>query len=198
MDEPPVTGAALAVRRLGLFDAVVIGLGSMIGAGIFTALGPAARAAGSGLLLGVAVAALVAYCNVTSSARRARTGPRAGAARGVLGPPRHMEVRGGKTASCAAMALTVASYARPTRAHTVALTAVDHTGVHKSAWLTRVIVTMAQTVASYAPPTRAHAVAVVALTVGRPHRGAQVRLAHSRHRRRGGDGRGRRTDLRRG
>jgi APA family basic amino acid/polyamine antiporter len=36
-------------RRLGSFDAVVIGLGSMIGAGIFAALAPAARAAGSGL-----------------------------------------------------------------------------------------------------------------------------------------------------
>lgn len=45
-------------RSLGLFDAVTIGLGSMIGAGIFAALGPAARAAGSGLLLGLAVAAV--------------------------------------------------------------------------------------------------------------------------------------------
>ena len=33
-------------RRLGLFDAVVIGLGSMIGAGVFAAFAPAARAAG--------------------------------------------------------------------------------------------------------------------------------------------------------
>ncbi|GGK23448.1 hypothetical protein GCM10011583_64220 [Streptomyces camponoticapitis] len=31
-------------RRLGMPDAVVIGLGSMIGAGIFAALAPAARA----------------------------------------------------------------------------------------------------------------------------------------------------------
>src|SRR5215467_12801397 len=55
-------------RSLGVFDAVVIGLGSMIGAGIFAALGPAARAAGSGLLLALVVAAFVAYCNATSSA----------------------------------------------------------------------------------------------------------------------------------
>lgn len=47
-------------RRLGVSDAVVIGLGSMIGAGIFAALAPAARAAGSGLLLGLALAAVVA------------------------------------------------------------------------------------------------------------------------------------------
>ncbi|HEY4728114.1 MAG TPA: hypothetical protein VIJ32_07905, partial [Actinomycetes bacterium] len=33
-------------RRLGLADAVVIGLGSMLGAGVFAAVGPAAGAAG--------------------------------------------------------------------------------------------------------------------------------------------------------
>lgn len=35
-------------RSFGVFDAVVIGLGAMVGAGIFVALGPAADAAGSG------------------------------------------------------------------------------------------------------------------------------------------------------
>ena len=65
-------------RRLGVFDAVVIGLGSMIGAGIFAALGPAAAAAGSGLLVGLAVAAVVAYCNATSSARLAARYPQSG------------------------------------------------------------------------------------------------------------------------
>lgn len=39
-------------RRLGVGDATVIGLGSMIGAGVFSAFGPAARAAGAGLLGG--------------------------------------------------------------------------------------------------------------------------------------------------
>jgi hypothetical protein len=34
-------------RRLGTGDAVVIGSGSMIGAGVFAAFGPAARAAGT-------------------------------------------------------------------------------------------------------------------------------------------------------
>lgn len=66
-------------RRLGLLDAVVIGLGSMIGAGIFAALAPAAYAAGSGLLLGLAVAAVVAYCNAISSARLAARYPASGA-----------------------------------------------------------------------------------------------------------------------
>ncbi len=65
-------------RRLGTFDAVTIGLGSMVGAGIFVALAPAAAAAGSGLLIGLAVAAVVAYCNATSSARLAALYPQSG------------------------------------------------------------------------------------------------------------------------
>src|SRR5829696_3483738 len=71
-------GAGHLRRELGLFDAVVIGLGSMIGAGIFAALAPAAAAAGSGLLLGLALAAVVAYCNATSSAQLAALYPESG------------------------------------------------------------------------------------------------------------------------
>ena len=71
-------GEAQLQRRLGVIDAVVIGLGAMIGAGIFVALAPAAAAAGSGLLAGLAVAAVVAYCNATSSARLAIRIPESG------------------------------------------------------------------------------------------------------------------------
>src|SRR3712207_5411985 len=52
----------------------------------------------------------------------------------------------GKTASCAAMALTVGLYAWPSQAHAVAvavvaaLTAVNYVGVHTSAVLTRAVV----------------------------------------------------------
>ncbi|MFD4031187.1 APC family permease [Streptomyces sp. NPDC058637] len=141
-------------RRLGVSDAVVIGLGSMIGAGIFAALAPAARAAGSGLLLGLTLAAVVAYCNATSSARLAARYPASGGTY-VYGRERLGDFWGylagwafvvGKTASCAAMALTVGSYVWPGQAHAVAvaavvaLTAVNYTGVRKSAWLTRAIV----------------------------------------------------------
>ncbi|MEU8890079.1 APC family permease [Streptomyces sp. NPDC048442] len=141
-------------RRLGVSDAVVIGLGSMIGAGIFVALAPAARAAGSGLLTGLALAAVVAYCNATSSARLAALYPASGGTY-VYGRERLGEFWGylagwsfvvGKTASCAAMALTVGSYVWPGQAHAVAvaavvaLTAVNYTGVQKSALLTRVVV----------------------------------------------------------
>ncbi|MET0475171.1 MAG: APC family permease [Mycobacterium sp.] len=141
-------------RRLGLGDAVVIGLGAMVGAGIFAALAPAAAAAGSGLLLGLGVAAIVAYCNATSSARLAARHPRSGGTY-VYGRERLGEFWGylagwsfvvGKTASCAAMASTVGAYVWPSHAHAMAVasvvvvTAVNYLGVQKSALLTRVIV----------------------------------------------------------
>ena len=74
-DQPERPGL---VRRLGTFDAVVIGLGSMIGAGVFAAIGPAAAAAGSGLLIGLALAGAVAYANATSSAQLAALYPESG------------------------------------------------------------------------------------------------------------------------
>ncbi|MET0995266.1 MAG: APC family permease, partial [Mycobacterium sp.] len=141
-------------RRLGTKDAVTVGLGSMLGAGIFVALAPAAAAAGSGLLIGLAVAAVVAYCNATSTARLAAMYPQSGGTY-VYGRERLGAFWGytagwsfvvGKTASCAAMALTVGIYAWPAYAHAVAvaavvgLTAVNYAGIQKSALLTRVIV----------------------------------------------------------
>ena len=143
-------------RRLGLGDALVIGLGSMIGAGVFVAAGPAARAAGSGLLLGLAVAAAVAYCNATSSAQLAAAYPQAGGTylygREVLGPWWGF-VAGwgfvvGKIASAAAMAMTFAAYAAPgaerpvAAAVVVVLTLVNCSGVTRTALLTRIIVTL--------------------------------------------------------
>jgi APA family basic amino acid/polyamine antiporter len=143
-------------RRLGTFDAVTIGLGSMVGAGIFVALAPAAAAAGSGLLIGLAVAAVVAYCNAMSSARLAALYPQSGGTY-IYGRERLGAFWGytagwsfvvGKTASCAAMALTVGYYVWPQWAHAVAvaavvaLTAVNYAGIQKSAMLTRVIVAL--------------------------------------------------------
>ncbi|MGW4640713.1 APC family permease [Sphaerisporangium sp. NPDC004334] len=171
----PADGApGTLARRLGTGDAVVIGLGSMIGAGVFAAFGPAAAAAGSGLLPALALAALVAYCNATSSARLAARHPASGGTY-VYGRERLGEFWGylagwgfvvGKTASCAAMALTVGAYAWPGHEHLVAvaavaaITAVDYAGVHKAAWVTRLIVAVVLVVL---------AVAVAAcLTGGRP------------------------------
>ncbi|WP_269937513.1 APC family permease [Arthrobacter sp. HY1533] len=142
-------------RRLGTFDAVVIGLGSMIGAGVFAAFTPAAQAAGSGLLVGLAVAALVAYCNATSSAQLAAAYPTSGGTyvygRERLGPwPGFLAGWGfvvGKTASSAAMAMTFAAYAAPPGwerpvaiAAVVLLVAVNYRGISRTATLARIIV----------------------------------------------------------
>jgi len=143
-------------RRLGLADAVVIGLGSMIGAGVFAAIGPAARAAGRGLLPGLAVAGLIAWCNATSSAELAAVHPESGGTyvygRERLGPfwgyLAGWSFVAGKLASCAAMALTVGAYAAPELARPVALAAVaavvaaNYRGVAKTAAATRVLVAL--------------------------------------------------------
>ena len=164
-----MTGDGTLARRLGLRDAVVIGLGSMIGAGVFAAFSPAADAAGSALLLALAIAAVVAYANATSSARLAAMYPESGGTyvygRERLGPFwGYLAGWGfvvGKTASCAAMALTVGYYAAPQHAALVGavavavLTGLNYTGVQKSATLTRaivafVLVTLAAVVAAAA------------------------------------------------
>ncbi|WP_125776136.1 APC family permease [Antribacter gilvus] len=147
-------GEAELKRSMGVVDAVAIGLGSMIGAGIFVALAPAARAAGGLLLVALAVAAVVAYANATSSARLAAVYPASGGTY-VYGRERLGPFWGylagwsfvvGKTASCAAMALTVGLYVWPQYAPAVAvaavvaLTAVNYLGIQKSAGVTRAIV----------------------------------------------------------
>lgn len=129
----------------------------MIGAGVFSAFAPAAQAAGAGLLIGLAIAAVVAYCNATSSAQLAAQYPASGGAY-VYGRERLGPWWGylagwcfviGKTASCAAMALTFAAYAVPVPwqrpvavAAIAALAAVNYRGITRTARLTRIIVTV--------------------------------------------------------
>jgi APA family basic amino acid/polyamine antiporter len=159
---------------LGTADAVVIGLGSMIGAGVFAAFGPAARAAGTGLLIGLLIAALIAYCNAVASAQLAAVYPTSGGTY-IYGRERLGHWWGftagwgfvvGKTASCAAMALTFASYAVPdprwaqraaAMACVVGLAALNYRGVTKTALLTRVLVATSLT---------ALALVVVGIAVG--------------------------------
>jgi len=150
-----VTGAL--ARRLGTGDAVVIGLGSMIGAGVFAAFGPAALAAGSGLLLGLAIAAVIAYCNATASAQLAAVYPTSGGTY-VYGRERLGDWWGftagwgfvvGKTASCAAMAVTIGAYAVPGPqwaqrlvgiAAVLLITAVNYRGITRTARLAAILV----------------------------------------------------------
>jgi APA family basic amino acid/polyamine antiporter len=156
-----VSGERLA-RRLGTGDAVIIGLGSMIGSGVFAAFGPAARAAGSGLLIGLGIAALIAYCNATASAQLAAAYPVSGGTY-VYGRERLGAWWGfaagwgfvvGKTASCAAMALTFATYLLPASRYgqrgiavlaVVALVALNQRGVSRTALLTRILVGLSLT-----------------------------------------------------
>jgi APA family basic amino acid/polyamine antiporter len=141
-------------RRLNGTDAVVVGLGAMIGAGVFSAIGPAAEAAGTGLLIGLAIAGLVAYCNATSSAHLAARYPESGGTY-VYGRARLGRFWGylagwgfvvGKTASCAAMALTFAAYAAPGAGRwlaavaVVTMTAINLAGVRKTATAARLLV----------------------------------------------------------
>lgn len=142
-------------RRLTLADAVAIGLGSMIGAGVFAVWAPAIGVAGSGILIALAIAAVVAYCNATSSAQLAAAHPVAGGtyayARAEIGPWWGF-IAGwsfviGKIASCAAMAMTFAAYAAPAGwqlpvavSAVVLLAVVNCFGVTRTALVTRILV----------------------------------------------------------
>lgn len=159
----------------------MIGLGSMVGAGIFAAFAPAAAAAGTGLLIGLAIAAVIAYCNATSSAQLAAQYPTSGGTyvygRERLGPwPGFLAGWGfviGKTASCAAMAMTFAAYTVPESwqrpmavAAVLTVTLTNHFGVTRTAAATRVIVSFVLLVLTV--------VVVAGLTSGAPVIGAPV------------------------
>ncbi|MFM8381045.1 MAG: APC family permease [Actinomycetota bacterium] len=140
-------------RMLGLQDAVVIGAGSMIGAGVYAVWSQAAEAAGSQLLLGLLVAGLVAYCNAVASGRLAALHPESGGTY-VYGYERLGPMRGfvagwgfviGKTASCAAMALTAGAYLWPENDRMIAviaivvITGVNLGGLERTVMVTRVL-----------------------------------------------------------
>jgi APA family basic amino acid/polyamine antiporter len=65
-------------RELGLLDAVGVGFGAIVGAGIFVVTGVAAGIAGPAFLAGLLVAAVAATCNALSSAQLAAEYPQAG------------------------------------------------------------------------------------------------------------------------
>lgn len=136
-----------------MFDATSIGLGSMLGAGVFVVFAPAAGLAGNFLVLSVLIAGAVAYCNAVASAELAARYPASGGTY-VYGRKRLGEWPGflagwgfvsGKTASCAAMALTFGHYVSPGYAVPVAiaavvsLTAVNLFGITRTAFLTRLL-----------------------------------------------------------
>ncbi|MDE0614058.1 MAG: amino acid permease [bacterium] len=152
MSNPPTRLA----RRLGTGDAIVMGLGSMIGASVFVTIGPAAAAAGSGLMIGLAAAGVVAFCNATSSAQLAALYPASGGTY-VYGRRRLGHLAGfsagwgfvvGKSATLSVSALAFGAYAFPEYprlagiAAVVAVTAINLRGITSTAAATRITVSL--------------------------------------------------------
>ncbi|MBB5749103.1 APC family permease [Micrococcus sp. TA1] len=159
----PTAGPPAALqRRLGLPGAIVIGVGSMVGAGVFTSLGLAASTAGPLLVLALVLAGATAWVNATAMAQLAAVHPTSGGAY-VYGRRQLGEWAGfvagwgfvtGKSASIAAMAYTLALYLVPTAsgapdrtarwvaiAAVVVITGITLLGITRTVQATVVIVT---------------------------------------------------------
>ena len=65
-------------REIGLVGAVMMGLGSILGTGVFVSIGIAAGITGPSVVAAIAIAALVATCNALSSAQLAASHPVSG------------------------------------------------------------------------------------------------------------------------
>jgi APA family basic amino acid/polyamine antiporter len=148
------------VRTLGLPDATLIGVGSMIGAGVYVVWSQAADAAGSQLLLGLVIAGVIAVCNALASGRLAALYPESGGtyvyALERLGPTRGF-IAGwgfviGKTASCAAMALVAGAYLWPAYDRLLAviaivvITLVNIGGIERTVRVTKFLLAITATV----------------------------------------------------
>jgi basic amino acid/polyamine antiporter, APA family len=75
-DHPAVPGSLK--REVGVLGATMMGLGSMVGAGVFLSIGIAAGIAGPAVIPAIVLAALVATCNALSSAQLAASMPVSG------------------------------------------------------------------------------------------------------------------------
>ena len=114
-------------RTLTLRNSIFLGLSSMIGAGLFVNIAPAAIVSSYSLLFGLLIASVLAFSNASSSAQLARLYPETGGtylyARKVLGNTSSL-VAGiafiiGKIISSIAIALTFGHYLYPS-SHKVA------------------------------------------------------------------------------
>jgi len=65
-------------RELGVFSAMMLGLGSILGTGVFVSLGLGADVAGNTVIPAVGCAAILAICNGMSSAQLAANHPVSG------------------------------------------------------------------------------------------------------------------------
>lgn len=166
-------------RRLGTADAVVLGLASMLGTGVFVVWAPAAAAAGRWIVLAVVLAGIVAACNAASTADLAVAHPQSGGGY-VYGSARLCDGAGrlagvaflvGKSASAAAAAGVFGSYVLPSAPlaaallAVVAVTALNMSGVR---WTAR---------GAYALVGGTLAVLLVVVVVGLSVRGGPVDTA---------------------
>ncbi len=71
-------GAPQLKKQIGLLGAIMMGLGSIVGTGVFVSIGIAAGIAGPSVILAVMLAAVVAGCNGLSSAQLAANHPVSG------------------------------------------------------------------------------------------------------------------------
>ena len=80
MSTPPIGNATqpLLKRELGVTGAVMMGMGSIVGTGVFVSIGIAAGIAGPAVILAIAIAACVATLNGLSSAQLAASHPVSG------------------------------------------------------------------------------------------------------------------------
>lgn len=150
-------------RELGLLDAVGVGLGAIIGAGIFVVTGVAAGIAGPALLVGLVIAGVAATCNALSSAQLAAEYPHAGGTYEygyrVLNPPLGFAAGwmflASKTTAAGTVALGLAGYLDalfpgvPPRVVAVggiaAFTLLNYFGVRRSSSVNLVIVALSLT-----------------------------------------------------
>lgn len=148
-------------RALGLLDAVFIGLGAMIGAGIFVVLGVAAGVAGPAVILAIVLAAVPATANALSSAQLAAQFPEAGGtyAYGLrtLGPAWGFTAGWvflvGKVAAAGTVALGLGDYLAPlvpalsprivAVAVALAVTALNYAGIQRTSRANIAMVTLA-------------------------------------------------------
>ena len=77
-EDPVGSGPPQLKRQVGVGGAVVLGLGSIVGTGVFVSIGIAAGVIGPGVIAAIAVAAMVATCNGLSSAQLAANHPQSG------------------------------------------------------------------------------------------------------------------------
>ncbi|WP_417849266.1 APC family permease [Thalassoglobus sp.] len=76
--EQQISGQPKLKRQIGIFNATLLGLGSILGTGVFVSIGISAGVAGPAVVLAIPLAALVALFNGMSSAQLAANHPVSG------------------------------------------------------------------------------------------------------------------------